>query len=265
MAFDPAASVDMSPFLSSLKETIDRYLPRSSDKATIFLESTSLQQTSLTTLQNVIYISPWASELGANDLCHFLSSRASYFESTLISVASLVNHLFWSVVYTALTVATLGLSSNINYGFKKHIYNVALSVACVAINAIGTLVPTLGAYTNLGLLFFCYKMISWDYDEDLEDFEKPLVKEVQQIFKRQKEKIELFLLNHVRDDRYFYETVKVAVDGFGGQLERAKTVDDLFEAFNYVLKNFNKVQQRNPIASPARRPGSFGRVDLGTM
>ncbi|NGX45291.1 MAG: hypothetical protein K940chlam2_00437 [Chlamydiae bacterium] len=259
MAFDPGASVDLSPFLSSLKETMDRHLPLSSAKALIFLESTALQQTSLTTLENVIYISPIAGKLGVNDICHFLSARASYFESTLICVASLVNHIFWSVVYTALMIITLGLSSNINHCFKKHIYNIALSVSCVAINALGTLVPTFGAYANMGLIFFCYKMISWDYSDDLENFERPLIKEVQEIFRRQKENIQLFLLNHVGDDGHFYSTVKAAVDRFGVRLEEAKNVDDLFGAFKYAFENFQTFQQRNQTQSPIVRGGSLKR------
>ena len=257
MAFDPSASVDMGPFLASLKETVSRHLPSSSSKLEIFLTSASLQQTSLTTLGNIAYISPMASELGVNDLCHFLSSRASYLESALICVASLVNHVFWFTVYTGLMVATLGLSSNINHCFKKHWYNIALSVSCLFISTVGTLVPTLGAYGNLGLIFFCYKIVSWDYGDDLQDFEKPLVKEVKEIFEAQRENIELCFLNLVNSEQYYHTTVKGAIDGFGSRLEEATNVDNLFDAFAFALKNFPNVEQKHPPPSPFGKPKRF--------
>ena len=103
----------------SLLGGIDRNLPASSGSAITILKSSALVNTSYTILKNLPY-SLHASVFGVNDFPHVLSSRVSFLEGALISVASTVHNVFFALIYSALVLGTLGLSTTLASDCGEH-------------------------------------------------------------------------------------------------------------------------------------------------
>ena len=82
-----------------------------------------------------------------------LSCRMRYLEAAVISMASAVHNVVFGLVFTALSVLTLGQVKPIVDQMRKHWIHTALATAASAIAFVGTVSPTLGVKANAAALF----------------------------------------------------------------------------------------------------------------
>src|SRR5271170_6946224 len=114
------------------------------------LGSSALLDIAVTSAKNFPYAF-LANELHINDLSNLLTSKISYGETALRSMASAVYNFAIGSVFTALAVLTLGQSSSINAAMKKFWIYTALSVATINVAMTG-LVSARAAIIATGLL-----------------------------------------------------------------------------------------------------------------
>ncbi len=78
-----------------------------------------------------------------------MSCRLRYFEAAFISVASLVYNLAYSVVFSALSLVTLGQAKLLTSQMRKQWILTGLAVAALGVSIAGTVSPDLGTKANL--------------------------------------------------------------------------------------------------------------------
>lgn len=244
--------IDLTPLLTSIKKGVDKYLPEASDSVSILLTSTPLTVLTTTTIKNLLYIG-LGREFGLHDPCHFFSARVDYFESALICVASLVHHLVMGIIYSALTVITLGLSSHIQFSFKKHWLQSMHAVAGVGISLLGTLVPTLGAYANVGFIALLSKSVISGCESDLALFEEPLLNEIKGIYSKNKDLISEFIRSYVNDHKRFDGQIETALNDFGYKIVEVKKLSELQKLVTETLSKFPSIQPSTLPSTPMKQ------------
>ncbi len=114
------------------------------------LGSSALLDLSATAVKNIPYAF-LATELHINDLSNLLTSKISYGETLLRSIASAVYNFAIATAFTALAIPTFGQSSSINNATKKFWIYTTLSIASVGIAMVG-LISARAAIVATGLI-----------------------------------------------------------------------------------------------------------------
>jgi len=97
-----------------------------------------------------------------------LSCRLRYFEAAFISVASLVYNLAYSVVFSALSLVTLGQVKLLTGQMRKQWIQTGLAVAAIGVSIAGTVSPDLGTKANLAAgLAIGAALLQWMQDDSI--------------------------------------------------------------------------------------------------
>lgn len=241
-------STDLSLLFHSLRERLSRYLPESSERAQIIFDSSALLQVSNATIKNIPYAF-LAKEMGLNDVSHMLSSRITYLEGALLTAVSTISNLFFALFYTGLSVATLGLSSSMNFGMRKHWHHVTYGAAATSVAALGVITPYYGAGLNVMLLLGSYNMLKECYGHDVHLFERPLLREIQEITRNYSPIIYNYTREKLKDDFRYQSEYKPSLDYIDGKIQSAKEMNDLVELIMKVRDQWPKIEIHD--SSPA--------------
>ena len=250
-------STGFSQIVPSLRKGLDNTLPASSGRAVTILKSSALVHATYTILKNLPY-SFFASTVGVDDFPHMLSSRVSFLEGTLISLASTVYNLFFVVIYSALVLATLGLSQTLINDCSEHWMNSYYGLLFTGAGMASVVTPHYGTWLSLILFYYLGLSLKTDYESDIFHFERPLVDGVQGFFGNKSNR-EL-ILNYEKD-RWHKDNVKYKeevepslneifkrIKEAGEEEGRRANLDDLINiAYEFFRKYPNMVPKReNP-------------------
>jgi len=173
--------IGFSTFVESCRDALDEYLPNSSSSSMEVLHSSALIHTAYNVLRNAPY-SFKARDFSVNDLSHFLSSRISFLEATLVSAASTVHHLFFAVIYTMVIIATLGVAENLVRDCHHHWINFYYSFLTTNSGLVSVITPQYGSYLSLGVFVYVLNSILNDYKLEISQIDPGLYKRFKEIF-----------------------------------------------------------------------------------
>lgn len=259
-----SSSVTKSDFSESfvkLRRNLEDYLEHSTNIARTYGESSALTQLTFTSIKNIPYVF-FADKFENFDICHFFSSRASYLESGLMSVASVVHNFVMGLIYTIAVVVTLGTSKTLNHSFSKHWHHCGYAGICVAIASVGLVTPTWGAKLNFGIILYRFlPILRENYQSDAQTFKGPLLAAIKNFFISNRDLVDKLYKTQVA---HTYRTViKDELDKIQEKLDEAKEMKDienlLWEIYKIwpilLLKDTGQKSQqkliRHRIQSPA--------------
>lgn len=252
-------STDLSLIFHSLRQRLARYLPDSSQRAQIILQSAALVQVTYATLKNIPYAF-LSKELGTNDLGNMLSSRVTYMEAAVISVASTICNIAFTLLYTALSFATLGLSNSVNFSMKKHWHHVTYGVVSTGIALVGVVTPYWGGYLNVGLLYATLNMMKKCYGHDVRLFERPLLNEIKDITRNYAPIVGNYIRQKVNNDLLYQAEHKRSLEYIEGKIHTAERMDDLINLGLEVRAQWPRVGSTSQRASLSHLPKSESRA-----
>lgn len=230
---------EFSKLVASLREGLEKYLPDSSEEAQVVFESTALVQISYASVKNFAYAA-YAKEFGINDLPHMISSRVTYIEATLICLVTAVHNLFFGIVYSALVVATLGLSQNFRNSCKLHWIQMTYGLLGAGIGIAGTLLPYVGMMANAYLLYSIMQSFKACYFKDNSRFERDFVEFIQQMAIKHS----FFFYDLARSRVSLTEYLHVyepSLKHIEGRIHSARRMDDLIQLIVDIFKQWPKV------------------------
>lgn len=235
---EPTTTVDLLPIMNSFMKVVDEDLTRFFRDSYILLDSSALCTTTLTTLKNLPFIAI-GNKLGMDDLCHYISSRASYLETLLINLASTIYSIAFAIIYSSLLVLTLGLSDKINFATKKHLYQIYYGATFLGISLLGTLVPTIGAVANVGFLHFSIKGLQHELDQEQRSSQMRLLGRIKTLYEHYKTELDAFLYTTFSPKRYVTEfrPLKAKLDQ---GVKSAQGLEDLWDVSKSTYLEFIK-------------------------
>ncbi|NGX60476.1 MAG: hypothetical protein KR126chlam3_01651 [Chlamydiae bacterium] len=225
----------LSGLMSSIREGMKKYLPESSDKGQIVLESSALLQVSYASLKNIPY------EFLEKDfsLTQMLASRVTFLEAGLMSLASAVTNLFFAIVYTFLVVLTLGLSENLLARCKVHWMHMTYGFIMTGISACGVIRPYYGIGLNGLFLKSTVNATVRCYEKDLSRFQRPLINYIQKIAKQHSPVVHDFARSG-KEQRY-QDYYKYSLEHIEGRIHSAKRMEDLTNLAVDVFRQWPKM------------------------
>ena len=143
----PNIRPDFNPLVNIFRDE----LPNLADSSTVkrivdVLDSGALGAITNASLKNIPYLS------GNYPTASGITARLRYLEAGLMSQASLVHSVVFTVVFTALAVLTLGQVGAINDLCKREWIHTALAAGSVFAGFAGALVPKLGLIVHMGIV-----------------------------------------------------------------------------------------------------------------
>lgn len=236
----PKDILDFFPFIVAVKQSIEAHFPRSNQDIYIAAHSSALFALTYKTLENVPYVF-FAKELKINDLNHFIFSRFSYVESSLITAACLVYQI--AMTFFTLTLSFLCLRKNLylNYSLKKHATLTLFSLVSFVISLIGIVNMHWGAKFNFIFIFYLsFRVIEKEMREEIEK-NSPLLPKMQSGYKKHKKIFHYFLkflIVDLRKDQNHWETVvEPNLIIFEKKFEIVKNSEDFFHFVDEILKS----------------------------
>lgn len=264
---------------------MDRYLPNSSGRGWTILESSAIVQMFYTSLKNIpyAYLTPGENIAKLKDLYakvssgeltkipgalgsvvqevvssffqmvrspEALESRVSYLEATLMAGVSTVHNLFFALLYTLLSSATLGFSKKLNFRCRLHWAHFTYGVVASGIGLVGVVSPFCGVALNLFHGFSLVRGFRKSYDHDVNLFERPLLQKIKEIVVKYRETIHAYTRAKVEDSRYvhFY---RPSLWNIERRISVASRMDELYELIIDVRDQWPKVGvleiQRSPL------------------
>lgn len=238
---------------TSIRQWVESNFPNSSEEAQVMLESTALLQVSHASLKNIAYAFA-SKELGKNNLSHSLSSRLNYFEAVVASVASVAASLFLALLYTALVVASFGISKDLKFGCFKQWCHVKHGLYSCGIGLVGFAVPKYGIYLNVYLFIKELRVLKKAYKVDVNYNERKLLADIKKIFNDHRADLES--LRYWVGDRYDTEFNEF-FNKFSKELKDVERMDqfvnlllDSYRQFPH-LRNGAEIAPQNMRESPA--------------
>lgn len=235
----PNADFSLAPLLSECNETLKNLMPVSSERASIILESSAILELTSAVVRTALYIGK-ASDLRINDPSHFLSSRFVYLETAILSVVTTVHHLFMTFLYGGLMFATMGLSQEINYEFRKHWHHTLYSLLASGIGLAGTIVPTLGAYLALTFFTLLWNRVKKDFENDSSLYERPFIKEFKRIYFENKEQISKAIRYYINNEIHSNK-IHLFLARFEERLPGVEKTDKLIEIIKETIGNYSEL------------------------
>ena len=221
-------SSEVSLVFYSLRQRLARYMPEFSERFQVIVQSGALFQTLYATVKNM----PCAllsKEMGTNDLSHFISSRVTYIEAMVMALASTVCNLAFAFFYTSLYVATVGLSEEFNFATRMHWRHVIYGIASTVIGTAGVLFPYYGVGLSLLFLQTTFNMMKDCYRHDVHLFERPLLKEIQDIARKYSPIMHNYIREKVKNNLRYQEVYKPSLERIERNIHDAQRMEDLID------------------------------------
>lgn len=272
-----ASSVSVfSPMVSELQDTMERYLPDSSERGRTILESSSIAQIYYASLKNVPYaylsggemleklkeLSSKAQNLEFTQIpkaiisvigeavCSFfqmlitpeaLDSRITFVEATSMAVVSAVHNLFFAVIYTCFSVMTLGFSKKINLRCRIHWAHFVYGFVGSGIGILGVISPFCGVSLSLLHGVSILNGFRKSYARDVNLFERPFLEKIKIIVHEWRETIHSFTKTKVGIKSYNEDGFQTSLWKIEHRINIAKSMDDLYILIADVWNQWPKV------------------------
>jgi len=219
-------TTDLSLIFYSLRQRLARYLPESSERAHVLLQSAALVQITYATLKAIPYAF-LSKELGTNDLGNMLSTRVTFLEAAVISVASTICNIAFTLLYMALSFATLGLSNSVNFSMRKHWSHVTYGFTSIGIALVGVITPYYGAGLTVYLLSAILNRMKECYGRDVLLFERPLLNEIKDITRNYATIVSNYVRQKLGNDLKFQAEHEPSLRYIEGKIHMAERMNDL--------------------------------------
>lgn len=191
-------SSDAAPLVNQFRDMLNDYVPESSSGAMVAVHSSALAHTAYNIIRNLHYT--FLSEhFGVKDFAHFLSTRITFLEGALISLASAVHNLFFAVMYTVLVVGTLGIFQTIVRHCNHHWVNSYYSFLTTGTALASVVTPYYGSYLSLGLFGSILNSILQDYKNDISPNERQFLEKIKKVFNDNYNFIRNWVQGHYED------------------------------------------------------------------
>lgn len=191
-------SSDASPLVNQFRDMLNDYVPESSSGAMVAVHSSALAHTAYNIIRNLHYTF-LAEHFGVKNFAHFLSTRITFLEGALISMASTVHNLFFAVMYTALVVGTLGIFQTIVRHCNHHWVNSYYSFLTTGTALASVVTPYYGSYLSLGLFGSILNSILQDYKHDINPNERQFLEKIKKVFNDNYNFIRNWVQGHYED------------------------------------------------------------------
>ena len=232
-------SGDFSPVLTSLKQGIQKYLPYSSSMGSKIFTSSALLQLSSASIENLPHVF-LGKKMGNNMIWGFFSSRVTYLEAGLLSLASIIHNFVMAQIYTMAVICTLGLSDSLNFSCEKHWSHLGYGVIATGISTVGAVVPLGGIYLYSQWILRFVRSFKSNYQHDVNLFERQLIKEIKSIFKKHRPLIYKFTEARTEKHRFQAE-FKPLLQYIEKQLKESKKMEDLVNLLFQIRDRFPKM------------------------
>ncbi len=147
------------PVLANVLAEVDLRSPLKT--AVDCLDSGPLVNVSLVSFKSIPYVK-FGDNPVAQEFDNGLSCRIRYCEAGFMALASLVYNVFFSVVFTAAALVTLGQVKIVADQMRKQWTHTALAAAAFGVASVGTIVPEFGVAANGAvLLAAAVGLVSW--------------------------------------------------------------------------------------------------------
>lgn len=236
----PDEIMDFFPFILAVKQSIEAHFPRSSQDIYIAVYSSALFALSYKTLENVPYVF-FAKELKINDLNHFIFSRFSYVESSLISAACLVYQI--AMTFFAMSLSLICIRKNLyfNYTLKKHLTLTGYSLISFVISLIGIVNMQWSSKFNFIFIFYLsFRVIKQEMEEEIEK-NSPLLSKIQSGYKKHKKLFHHFLkfliVDLRKDQNHWEKVIEPNLIIFEKKFEILENSEDFFHLMDEILKS----------------------------
>lgn len=246
-----SSNVDLSGLIERAKEGLRLYLPISSDKTLIASESTALLQVSYAALKCLPY-SLFSSTFGLNDLSQMLSTRVVFFEAALVCLVSTVHNVFFAIIYTILSIPTLGMFGDFYSRCRVHWSHVFYGISCTTLASIGVATPkygtgAIGAY----MLYMIAGPVQDGFEEDVSRYETDIIDYVKEMAHDYSHIVYSWVRSWVKNEAAFYD-YKDTLTTIEERILAANRIEDLKELAWYA---FRELPKRSPQAvhSPLSR------------
>lgn len=159
---NPNALFNLDPVIPVLANILGEVDLRSPMKTAVdCLDSGPLVNVSLVSLKSIPYVK-FGKNPVAQEFDNGLSCRMRYFEAGFMATASLVYNVFFSLVFTAASLVTLGQVKIVVDQMRRQWTHTALAAAAVGVATVGTFVPEFGIAANGALLLAAaVGLVSW--------------------------------------------------------------------------------------------------------
>lgn len=242
-------SSDFSPLAASFKEMLADHLPESSSEGLVVLHSAPLIHSAYNVLRNLHY-TLLADHFRQNDIAHFFSTRISFLEGALISLATTVYHLFFAIVYTGIVALTVGQSDSFARDCYHHWVNCHYSLLSTATSLVSFVTPKYGSQLSIKLFESIFESILENYHKDINPKkEKLFVAKIKNVFKEHYGIIHNLLRGHYADTFEKKEgpclaRLKEYVSKANGLYYQQANSDELslFDVFDLYRRNFSDVR-----------------------
>ncbi len=149
MSITEARPLNLDPAVPVLKKMLSEVdLMKPLKIARDVIDSSALANVSFASVKSIPYV--FHKDHGVvNEFDNGVSCRLRYLEAAVISVAALVYNVAFGVIFTAISLATMGQIKFLSEQMRKHWIHSALSIAALGISCVGTVSPEYGI--NVGL------------------------------------------------------------------------------------------------------------------
>src|SRR5579871_4780322 len=153
MSVTEARSLNLDPAIPVLRKMLSEVdLMKTLKIARDVIDSSALANVSLVSVKSIPYIFHKDNGI-VKEFDNGVSCRLRYLEAAVLSLAAVVYNVAFGLIFTALSVATLGQIKWISDQMRKHWIHTVFSVATLAISTVGTFSPELGIKVTLAVGF----------------------------------------------------------------------------------------------------------------
>lgn len=225
-------SSDFSPLAVSFREMLADHLPESSSEGLVVIHSAPIVHTAYNVLRNLHY-TLLADHFGQSGVAHFLSSRVSFLEGALISLAMTIHHFFFAIVYTGIVALTVGRSDSLARDCYHHWVNSYYSLLSTGTSLVSFVTPRYGSELSINLMGSILNSILDNYHKDINPKkEKLFVAKIKKVFNEHYGIIRNWARGHYADT---FEKKE------GPCLERLKEYVDKARALHYHQENTDEL------------------------
>lgn len=232
------------PLSQAIYDLTDQYLPGITESVRLVSQSSALLAISFATVRNIPYVhSKVAKEMDINPFTNFISSRICYLEASMMVLSSTICNLFFAIFYTGASFATLGVSETFNFAARMRWLNVVCGSICTGIGTVGVLNPKAGIGLNILLLLRIKVLMKGRYDDDVDLFERPLIDEIQRIWRDYSELISYFGRSEY-DEKKYQQVVSPSIAYIESVVLSSKRIDEFLQLAAKVKKEWPEVNDK---------------------
>lgn len=176
-----------------------------------------------------------------------LTTRANYLEATAISLATFIHNIVMAVIFSVAAglayVFTLGKGNEqLNHAAHKYWTHAVFSAAGIGIGIIGTVSPSLGQMSTLGLYGLIGVSLVAKATKDLEGVDKKVLEKVKDVYKENRAAIVKAILDETKKNEVAEADTLRVISIIDKQMDDAKSLKDFVDEKKGVFAELSKLR-----------------------